>query len=257
MNRKSETEAFWDLVNHFEDYLDSGITKEHEPFVFAKIERDQAEALGQWEKEPLLETSVAEYRELSPREKHNEWTVCSDGMKNCMLCALSRFRTAVVPGLSAHRFDLLVVGDFPSDEEDRTGKTGSGAGFGYLTKWLASVGLTPGKETAVTSVLKCRPESEHAVSSQAAEACRPYLEHQIAVASPKAILATGDLFARYFLKTAAPVSAVRGQMYAYKEIPVIVTYSPQTVLDDPGLRRPVWEDLKMLRRVLENRQIRE
>lgn len=253
MNRKSETEAFWDLLNHFEDYLDSGIAKEHEPFVFAKIERDQTEALGQWEKEPLLETSVAEYRELSSEERQNEWKACSESMKNCMLCALSRSRTAVVPGLPAERFDLLVIGDFPSDEENRAGKTGAGAGFDYLTKWLASVGLTPGKETAVTAVLKCRSVSGHPVPSPAAAACRPYLDHQIAVAFPKAILATGELFARYFLNTAAPVSAVRGQLYAYKEIPVIVTYSPQAVLDHPELRRPVWEDLKMLRRVLENR----
>ena len=35
MTKKSEIESFWDFVGRFEDYIGSGIAKEHEPFVFA------------------------------------------------------------------------------------------------------------------------------------------------------------------------------------------------------------------------------
>lgn len=253
MNRKSEAESFWDLLNHFEDYLDSGIVKEHESFIFAKIENDQKETLDVLKKEPELDTSILEYRDLSPQAKIEEWNRCARSMCDCKLCSLCRFRTSVVPGMPAEEFELLTVTDYPSVEEEKAGKTGCGKDFVYLSKWLSSVGLNPGKETAVTTVLKCRPKDPRQITGRIADACRSYLEHQIAVASPKAVFAAGELFLRYFLKSNAPISSVRGRLFEYKSIPVIVSFSPRMVLENPELRRPVWEDLKMLRRILENR----
>ena len=253
MNRKSEAESFWDLLNHFEDYLDSGIAREHESFVFAKIENDQQKTLDGLKKEPELDTSIWEYQALSPQQKIGEWNRSARGMRDCRLCSLCRSGASVVPGMPAEKFDLLTVTDYPSAEEEREGKNGLGEDFDYLTKWLASIEMKPGREAAVTTVLKCRPGDPQLITGRIVDACRSYLDHQIAVASPKAVLAAGELFLRYFLKSDAPVASVRGRLFEYKNIPVIVTFSPRTVLENPELRRPVWEDLKMLRRVLENR----
>lgn len=253
MNRKSEAESFWDLLNHFEDYLDSGIAKEHESFVFAKIENDQKETLNDLKKQPGIDTSIWEYQALSPQEKVGEWNRSARGMIDCRLCSLCRSRLSVIPGMPARQFDILVVTDYPSEEEEMSGRIGYGEDFGYLSKWLSSIGLIPGRETAVTTVLKCRPQNPQSVTGQIVEACRSYLDHQIAVASPKALLASGELFLRCFLESNEPVSSVRGRLFEYRNIPVIVTFAPRTVLENPELRRPVWENLKMLRRVLENR----
>lgn len=244
MNRKSEAESFWDLINHFEDYLNSGIAKEHESFLYAKIENDQNEALAVLEEKPVLDTSLWEYRTLPPEKKREEWKQCAEKMNNCRLCSLSENRTAVVPGTAATSFEISVITDFPLSDEE----------FSYLTKWLSSVGLTPGKEAAVTSVLKCRSDSSNPVSERAIEACRSYLEQQLAIASPKLIFAVGELFLRFFLKVSEPVAAVSGRLFQYQNIPVAVTFSPRAVLDNPELRRPVWEELKTVRRLLDNRK---
>jgi DNA polymerase len=43
------------------------------------------------------------------------------------------------------------------------------------------------------------------------------------------------------------IGRLRGHTYDYRGIPLIVTYHPSGVLRNPSLRRPVWEDLKLLR----------
>ena len=64
-------------------------------------------------------------------------------------------------------------------------------------------------------------------------------------------------FLRWFLNSKEPLPAARGRLFEYRSIPVIVTYDPQTVLNESGLRRPVWEDLKTVRRLLNNRLIND
>lgn len=248
MTKKSEIENFWDFVGRFEDYIGSGIAKEHEPFVFAKIDSDQTQTAAAG----TPDSAFLEYKELSDREKNSEWQRCCENMRDCRLCGLSSTRRSVVPGTAARKFDLLVIGDCPSAQEDFSGKNG-GEAFGYLGKWLNSIGAVVGENAAYTSVLKCRPGSLAETDAREVEMCRPYLERQTAVASPKVILATGTLFLRRFLNSEEPLPAVRGRLFEYRSVPVIVTYDPQTVLERPDLRRPVWEDLKSVRRLLDNR----
>lgn len=252
MTKKSEIESFWDFVGRFEDYIGSGIAKEHEPFVFAKVDNDQRRT-------PVsgaASDDFLEYKELSDREKNLEWQRCCENMKGCCLCRLSSIRHSVVPGTAAQKFDLLVIGDYPSTQEDSSGRN-SGAAFEYLGKWLNSIEAAVGENAAYASVLKCCPGSLAEIDSFTVGACRPYLERQMAIASPKVILATGSLFLRWFLNSNEPLPAARGRLFEYRSIPVIVTYDPQTVLNESGLRRPVWEDLKTVRRLLNNRLIND
>jgi DNA polymerase len=47
------------------------------------------------------------------------------------------------------------------------------------------------------------------------------------------------------------ISGLRGKVHRWKEIPVVVTYHPSAVLrDKASLRKPVWDDLKLLKNLL-------
>ena len=82
-------------------------------------------------------------------------------------------------------------------------------------------------------------------------ACLPYLERQIAVLRPRVICCLGRIAAQTLLATTESLGELRGRVHQRKGIPVIVTYHPSAVLrDKAALRKPVWDDLKILKGLL-------
>ncbi|MDA3955745.1 MAG: uracil-DNA glycosylase, partial [Oceanispirochaeta sp.] len=68
---------------------------------------------------------------------------------------------------------------------------------------------------------------------------------------PKIIRSMGASCSAWFLgQKGMKVSEMRGRLYEWNGIPLVVSYSPKQVLDFGELKRPVWEDLKSLRNVL-------
>ncbi len=80
-------------------------------------------------------------------------------------------------------------------------------------------------------------------------ACEPYLQRQIQLLQPKAILAVGRIAAHNLLKTDAPLSRLRGQALNYSDpqIPVVVSYHPAYLLRTPADKAKAWQDLKRLK----------
>ena len=78
-------------------------------------------------------------------------------------------------------------------------------------------------------------------------ACRPYLDQQIALVRPRVIVALGRVAAQTLLGNDYPVSRLRGTWWEVSGVPVRVTYHPAALLRDPNLKRPTWEDMKIVR----------
>ncbi|WP_028973985.1 uracil-DNA glycosylase family protein [Spirochaeta cellobiosiphila] len=69
--------------------------------------------------------------------------------------------------------------------------------------------------------------------------------------NPKAILCFGQNPASYLLGTKVSLEVLRGQVYRVENYPLLPTYAPPLVYKDPQLKRPVWEDLKRLRGLID------
>jgi DNA polymerase len=117
----------------------------------------------------------------------------------------------------------------------------------FLDKWLAAVGLDRTSNAFIANVVKCRPPANRDPLPEETRACLPYLEAQLGLVKPKAILVLGSVAARVLLRTTRGVSALRGQWFEHGGIPLICTYHPSAVLRDEDLKRPVWDDLKKLK----------
>ncbi len=99
--------------------------------------------------------------------------------------------------------------------------------------------------------MKCRPPQNREPHPDEISACLPYLERQIAAVRPKIICCLGRIAAQTVLATTSSLGGLRGRVHNRHGIPVIVTYHPSAVLrDKAGLRKPVWDDLKLLQSLL-------
>ncbi|HEV2149016.1 MAG TPA: uracil-DNA glycosylase [Longimicrobiaceae bacterium] len=168
----------------------------------------------------------------------------------CPRCRLAETRGHVVFGEGSPDADVLVVGEAPGAEEDRTGRPFVGRAGQLLTVLLASVGLSR-EEVYVCNVLKCRPPGNRNPQADEVEACSPYLLRQVELVKPRVVAAFGAFAAQTLLGTTTPVGKLRGRVHDFRGVPLVATYHPAALLRSSAWVRPTWEDLQRLRAVLD------
>lgn len=166
----------------------------------------------------------------------------------CTRCRLSKGRTTVVFGEGDRHADLMVVGEAPGFEEDRSGRPFVGPAGQLLDKMLLAIGFQRA-DVFICNILKCRPPNNRDPLPDEVASCRPYLRRQVELVEPKAIGALGRFAAQTILGLQTSLGRMRGATHEFMGIPVVVTYHPAALLRNQGWKRAAWEDLQQLRRV--------
>lgn len=169
----------------------------------------------------------------------------------CTLCRLHEGRTNAVFGEGDPDADLLVVGEAPGEEEDRTGRPFVGKAGKLLDLMLLSVGFAR-ERVYICNVVKCRPPANRNPAADEAATCTSnYLFAQIDAIAPRAILVVGKVAAQALLESEQAISRLRGTTHTYRGTPLIVTYHPAYLLRSPQMARVAWEDYQLVRKVLD------
>ena len=66
------------------------------------------------------------------------------------------------------------------------------------------------------------------------------------------IVALGKYAAQTLLRTETPISRLRGQLFDYRGAKLIPTFHPAYLLRNPSSKREVWEDMKLVKRLLKS-----
>lgn len=169
----------------------------------------------------------------------------------CTGCDLCGSRSTVVFGEGDPAASVMIVGEAPGAEEDRTGRPFVGRAGKLLDRFLESVGFAR-DSVYICNVLKCRPPANRNPTPEEIAACSPYLRRQVELVDPKVILAVGTFPAQTLLGTTETIGRLRGRVHDFEGRPLIPTYHPAAVLRNPSWIRPVWDDLQRLRAVLED-----
>ena len=167
-------------------------------------------------------------------------------IKNCGGCELSKRRTHAVPGEGPLDAKIMFVGEGPGRDEDLSGRPFVGAAGQLLTKILEAAEI-PRKSVYITNIVKCRPPGNRNPSDEEAETCLPYLRHQVAMIHPKIIVCLGSVSARNIIDKDIRISRIRGQIFERKGYIIIPTYHPSALLHNENLKRPTWEDFKLIK----------
>ncbi len=169
----------------------------------------------------------------------------------CTRCTLARTRNNVVPGMGVENPDVLVIGEGPGYDEDKQGLPFVGKAGILLDKMLAAIGLDRKSNCYIANIVKCRPPQNRDPFPQEQDACFSFLEAQINILKPKMILCMGKISSNKMLNQKAPIGTLRGQIFEYNNIPLMVTYHPSALLRNEQLKRPAWDDLKMFKAKLD------
>jgi uracil-DNA glycosylase len=168
----------------------------------------------------------------------------------CMLCGLHATRSTVVFGEGDAAADVVVVGEAPGQEEDRTGRPFVGRAGRLLDLLLMTAGF-PREKVYICNVLKCRPPNNRNPEAAEVSACTTtFLHGQLEAISPRVVLAVGKFAAQALLQSDESIGRLRGVKHTYRGRPLIVTYHPAYLLRSPQMTRVAWQDFQLLRRVL-------
>ena len=172
-----------------------------------------------------------------------DWPALKARVASCTACALHEKRNKTVFGVGDERAGWLFVGEGPGAEEDEQGEPFVGQAGKLLDNMLAAIDLKRGTNVYIANIVKCRPPGNRTPHTDEAQACSSYLQRQIALIQPKLIVALGKVAAVNLLGRDASIASLRGQVHAYRGIPLIVTYHPAYLLRTLPDKAKAWQDL--------------
>jgi DNA polymerase len=117
----------------------------------------------------------------------------------------------VVVGRGNPNARLLLVGEAPGAEEEACGQPFVGRSGRLLEAMLTAAGLSSERDLYIANVIKCRPPGNRKPSRAEIEACRPWLERQIALVRPQLVLLVGATALKALLGIKGGITQLRGQ----------------------------------------------
>ena len=155
----------------------------------------------------------------------------------CIRCGLSQTRKRVVFGDGAPQARLVIIGEGPSESDERTGRPFSGPSGSLLAAWLTRLGLRR-EEIWLTNVVRCRPAAvvggrlkNRPPADAEARACRLWLDTELALVRPAVVLALGGSAGKAMLGKGFKITQERGRWHNGPHgIAVLTTFHPAYLL---------------------------
>lgn len=211
---------------------------------------DAAQAPRQATVAPAAATSA-------PVAAQGGWPALLQQVAECNACGLCTGRKTPLlrPGPDAlpQQRDWLVVGEPPTEAEERAGAAFVGEAGQLLDNMLRAVQVSRSAEGAAgawaTNVVQCRPAMARIPEPDELLRCRDHIDQQIALLRPKVILAMGRFATQSLLGSdnpalvGKPFGQLRGSVHAHAGVPVVVMQHPERLLRAPAQKAEAWADL--------------
>jgi len=183
-----------------------------------------------------------------------------DQIGDCTRCRLHQGRTQLVFGVGNPKAELMFIGEGPGRDEDLQGEPFVGRAGQLLTKIIEAMGMRRG-DVYIANVVKCRPPENRNPAPDEIATCSPFLFKQIELIHPKVIVGLGNFAVQTLLATEQKITGLRGRLHLWpsarakeilntsiptESIKLMPTYHPAFLLRNPNMKKPVWEDMKIV-----------
>jgi len=167
-------------------------------------------------------------------------TKIRNAARSCRNCELWKHATQTVFGEGPARAPIMLVGEQPGNDEDLSGHPFVGPAGKLLDRALEDAGIDR-QHVYVTNVVKhfkWEPRGKRRIHKKPRQseidACRPWLEDELAIVKPAALVCLGATAAQALLGRTFRVTAQRGTLVASTLAPVVIaTVHPSSILRAP------------------------
>jgi uracil-DNA glycosylase len=169
-------------------------------------------------------------------------------------CALKKTATQLVFADGTPGARIMIVGEAPGAEEDRSGKPFVGRAGRLLDRMLASIGLDRA-DVYIANVVPWRPPGNRTPTPQETQACLPFIRRQIALSGPEILVCMGASATQTLLGAREGITRARGRWFEYHgddggKLRALAMFHPAYLLRQPAQKRNAWADMRTLAREL-------
>jgi DNA polymerase len=183
-------------------------------------------------------------------DKKKELTKLANEISSIEDCSLKNNSQQLVLGDGDINSSIMLIGEAPGIEEDKSGKTFMGEVGDLLKKMLNAINIK--KENIYsTYAINFRPPEDRKPTAAEIKRYSLYLQKHISIINPKIIILMGSTAMEALTGLNNKISIERGK---WKEIiikntsyNVIITFSPSYLLRIPENKKYSWEDLKKIK----------
>ena len=152
----------------------------------------------------------------------------------------------------------MIIGEGPGEKEDELGKPFVGDAGNLLNKMLKAIKVQREK-IYITNVVNYRPPNNRKPEQFEVNRYSEYLKEHILIIDPKILILMGSTAMEAILGGNKKISSERGQwkevIIGKKNYKVIITFHPAYLLRKPDQKKFSWEDLKIIRKEIDDQNI--
>ena len=179
-------------------------------------------------------------------------------IKTIQNCDLKKNASKIVFADGNIQSPIMIVGEGPGQKEDELGKPFVGDAGNLLNKMLKAINIERDK-IYITNVVNYRPPNNRKPELTEINRYSEFLKEHISIIDPKILILMGSTAMESILGSNKKISKERGQ---WKEVIIkqqnyktIVTFHPAYLLRKPEQKKFSWEDLKIIRKEIDQQNI--
>ena len=174
-------------------------------------------------------------------------------------CNLKKNASKIVFADGNIQSSIMIVGEGPGQKEDELGKPFVGDAGNLLNKMLKAIKIER-KKIYITNVVNYRPPNNRKPEQSEINRYSKYLKEHISIIDPKILILMGSTAMEAILGSNKRISKERGQwkevIIKQKNYKTIVTFHPAYLLRKPDQKKFSWEDLKIVRKKIDELNIK-
>ena len=196
--------------------------------------------------EPLVENKTDQLKKLSEK------------IQNIENCELKKNASKIVFADGNIDSSIMIVGEGPGQKEDELGKPFVGDAGMLLNKMLKAINIDR-KNIYITNVVNFRPPNNRKPEASEITKYSNFLRKHISIIDPKILVLMGSTAMESLFGSKIKISKERGM---WKEIIInnktyltIITFHPAYLLRQADQKKYSWEDLKKIRKKIDELDI--
>ena len=173
-------------------------------------------------------------------------------------CSLKDNSQNIVLGDGNFNSPIMLIGEAPGIEEDKTGSTFKGEIGELLNKMLLAIGIER-HNIYCSYTINFRPPEDRKPTAQEIKRYSVFLKEHISIINPKIIILMGSSAMEAVTGINTKISSERGKwketILKNKTYPVMISFNPSYLIRFPENKKYSWEDLKKIKKKINEMNI--
>jgi DNA polymerase len=227
--------------------------------IYAQKLIDTIETEFVFSNEPINRYKIVDIKDNIIQNKPDDLSKLKDQINSIENCNLKNNSKNLIMGDGDIDSPLMLIGEAPGEAEDIAGRTFHGEIGSLLEKMLLAINVKKEKVYS-TYAINFRPPEDRKPTAQEIKRYSIFLKEHISIINPKIVVLMGSTAMEAVTGINKGITFERGKwkeiILKNKTFPLLITFNPSYLIRFPENKRYSWEDLKKIKKKIQDLSIR-